>query len=171
MFLLFNMLSMLVIVSPSICHEVMGPDAMILVFLNVELSANFYTLPFHFHQDTLEFFTLCRKGGVICISEVKVDQSWIFIARTDAEAETPILWPPDAKNWLLGKYPDAGKDWRQEEKGTIEDEMVGWNHQLDEHEFEQASEAGDGHGNLPCFSPWVHKQLDMTDWLKWTNCH
>ena len=66
----------------------------------------------------------------------KGNQSWIFIGRTDAEAETPILWPPDAKNWLIWKDPDAGKDWRQEEKGTTEDEMVGWNHQLNEHESE-----------------------------------
>ena len=64
------------------------------------------------------------------------NQSWIFSGRTDAEAETPILWPPDAKNWLIGKDPDSGKDWRQEEKGTTEDEMVGWHHQLDGHEFE-----------------------------------
>ena len=66
----------------------------------------------------------------------KGDQSWIFIGRTDAEAETPILWPPDAKNWLIGKNPDAGKDWRQEEKGMTEDEMVEWYHWLNGHEFE-----------------------------------
>ena len=66
----------------------------------------------------------------------KGDQSWVFIGRTDVEAETPILWPPDAKTWLIGKYPDAGKDWGQEEKGTTEDEMVGWHQQLDGHEFE-----------------------------------
>ena len=66
----------------------------------------------------------------------KGDQSWIFIGRTDAEAETPILWPPDAKNWLFGTEPDAGKDWRWEEKGTTEDEMAGWHHWLDGHEFE-----------------------------------
>ena len=68
----------------------------------------------------------------------KGDQSWMFIGRTDAEAETPVLWPPDAKNWFIGKDPDAGKDWRQEEKGTTEDEMVGWHHRLNGHEFEQA---------------------------------
>ena len=67
----------------------------------------------------------------------KENQSWIFIGRTDVEAETPILWPPDVKNWLTGKDPDAGKDWRWEEKGTTEDEMIGWNHWLDGHEFEQ----------------------------------
>ena len=66
----------------------------------------------------------------------KGNQPWIFIGRTDAEAETPILWPPDLKNWFIGKDPDAGKDWGQEEKGTAEDEMVGWNHQLNGHEFE-----------------------------------
>ena len=74
----------------------------------------------------------------------KRNQSWIFIGRTDAEAETPILWPPDAKNWLTGKDSDAGKDWRQKEKGMTEDEMVGWHHWLDGHEFEQAAGAGDG---------------------------
>ena len=74
----------------------------------------------------------------------KWNQSWIFIGRTDAEAEAPILWLLDKKNWLIGKDPDAGKDWRQEEKGTTEDEMVGWHHQLDGHEFEQAPGAGDG---------------------------
>ena len=74
----------------------------------------------------------------------KGNQSWIFIERTDAEAETPILWPPDTKSQLIGKYPDAGKDWRQEETGMIENEMVGWRHQIDGHEFEQAPEVGDG---------------------------
>ena len=74
----------------------------------------------------------------------KANQSWLFIGRTDAEAEAPILWPPDAKNWLVGKDPDAGKDWRQEEKGTTEDEMVGWHHQLNGHESEQALGNGEG---------------------------
>ena len=84
----------------------------------------------------------------------KGNWSWIFIGRIDAKAETPILWPPDAKNWLVGKDPDAGKDWRQEEKGMTEDEMVGWHHRLDGHEFEQAPGAGDGQGSLGCCSPW-----------------
>ena len=92
----------------------------------------------------------------------KGNQSWIFIGRTDTEAETPILWPPDVKNWLTGKDPDAGKDWRQEEKGTTEDEMVGWHYQLDGHEFEQAPGVGDGKGSLACCSPWGCQVSDMT---------
>ena len=95
------------------------------------------------------------------------NQSWTFIGRTDAEAETSILWPPDGKNWLIGKDPDAGKDWRREEKGTTEDEMVGWHHRLDGHEFEQAPGVGDGQGSLVCFSPWGCKESDTTEWLKW----
>ena len=85
----------------------------------------------------------------------KGNQSWIFIGRTDAE--TPILWPPDAKNWLTGKNSDAGKDWRQEEKGMTEYEMVGWHHWLDGHEFEQALGVCDGQGSLACCSPWGHR--------------
>ena len=95
-------------------------------------------------------------------------QSWIFTGRTDAKAENPTLWPPDAKNWLIWKDPDAGKDWRQEEKGTTEDEMVRWHHRLDGHEFEQALEVGDGQGSLACCSPWGHKELDTTERLSWT---
>ena len=97
----------------------------------------------------------------------KGDQSWIFIGRSDAEAETPILWPPVAKNWLIGKDPDAGKDWRQEKEGMTEDEMVGWNHWLNGHEFEQALGVGDAHGSLVCCSPWDCKQSDMTEQLDW----
>ena len=84
----------------------------------------------------------------------KGNQSWIFITRTDAEAEPPILWPSDAKNWFIWKDPDAGKDWRQEQKGMMEYEMVGWHHWLDGHKFEQARAVGDGHGGLTCWSPW-----------------
>ena len=99
----------------------------------------------------------------------KGNQSWIFIGRTDAEAETPILWPPDAKSWLIWKDPDAGKDWEQEEKGMTEDEIVGWRHQLDGHEFEQALGVGDGQGSLACYSPWGLKESDTTEWLNWTD--
>ena len=97
----------------------------------------------------------------------KGNQSWIFIERTDAEAETPILWPPDVKYWLLWKGPDAGKEWRQEEKGTTEDEMVGWHHRLDGYEFEQAPGVGDGQGSLACCSPWGHKESDTNERLNW----
>ena len=94
----------------------------------------------------------------------KGNQSWICIGRTDAEA--PILWPPDVKNWLIWKDLDAGKDWRQEKKGMTEDEMVGWHHWLNAHEFEQAPGVGDGQGSLVCCSPWGCKELDMTE-LNW----
>ena len=93
------------------------------------------------------------------------DQPWVFMGRTDAEAETLILWPHDAKSWLIGKDPDAGKDWRQEEKEMTEDEMVGWYHWLDGHEFEQVLGDSEGCRSLACFSPWGHKELDMTEWL------
>ena len=92
----------------------------------------------------------------------KVNQSWIFIKRTDAEAETPIFWPTDGKSQLIRKDPNAGKDWRQE-KGTTEDEMVGWHHQLNGHEFEQAPGDGEGQGSLVCCSPWGHKEVGH-DW-------
>ena len=98
----------------------------------------------------------------------KGNQSWIFIGRTDAEVETPILWSPDMKNWLIWKDPDAGKDWRQEEKGTTEDEMVRWHHWRYGHEFEWALGVGDGQGGLVCCSPWGCKELDTTVWLNWT---
>ena len=95
------------------------------------------------------------------------NQSWICIGRTDAEAETPILWPPDAKNWTIGKHPDAGKDWNQE-KGTTEGEMVGWHPWLDGHEFKEARGAGDGQGNLVCCSPWACRVGH--DWTTELNC-
>ena len=87
--------------------------------------------------------------------------------RTDVEAETSILWPPDVKNWLHWKDPDAGKDWRQEETGRTEDEMVGWHHQLDGHEFEWTPGVGDGQGGLLCCDSWGFKELDMTEPLNW----
>ena len=105
----------------------------------------------------------------------KGNHSWIFIGRTEAEAETPIPWPPDAKrqlirkgcdakSQLIGKDHDAGKDWRHEEKGAAEDEMDGWHHWLSGHKFEQ-SPGDSGQGNLACYSPWGHKELNMTEWL------
>ena len=94
------------------------------------------------------------------------NQSWIFIKRTEAEA--PILWPPDAKNWVIGKDPDAGKDWRREEKGTTEDEMVDWHHYLNGHVFGWTLGVGDGQGGLVCCSPWGLKESDRTEWLNLT---
>ena len=96
------------------------------------------------------------------------NQSWIFIGRTDAEAETPIIWPPDAKIWLIWKDPDAGKDWRREEKGTKEDEMVGWHHRLNGHEFEKVPGVDDGQGSLACCNPQSSIELDRTERLNWT---
>ena len=95
----------------------------------------------------------------------KVNQSWIFTGRTDAVAEAPILWLPDVKSWLTRKDPDAGKDWRQEEKGMTEDEMVGWHHQLKGHEFEQTPGDSEGQGSLACCIPWGHKESDVTEQL------
>ena len=89
----------------------------------------------------------------------------MFIGRNDVEAETPILWPPDVKNGLIGKHPDAGKDRRWKEKEMTQEEMVGWHHRLNGHEFEQAPGVGDGEGSQVCCSPWVHIELDTTEQL------
>ena len=102
---------------------------------------------------------------------LKGNQSWIFIGRTDAEAEAPILWLSDVNNWLIGKDPAAGKDCMQEEKGTTEDEVIGWHHWLNGHERELASGVGDGQGGLTCCSPWGYKESDTTERLNWTECH
>ena len=115
-------------------------------------------------EKTLESFLDCKKIQTVY---PKGNQSWVFIGRTNAEAENPILWLPDAKNWLIGKDPAAGKDWRREEKGTTEDKMAGWHHQLVGHEFEQAPGIGDGQGSLACFSPWGYRESDTTEWLNW----
>ena len=96
------------------------------------------------------------------------DQSWVIIGRTDPEAETPILWPPDVKSWLIWKDPDAGKDWRQEEKGTTEDEMVGWHYWLNGHGFGWTLGVGDEQGGLACCGSWGHKESDTTERLNWT---
>ena len=98
----------------------------------------------------------------------KGDQSWVFIGRTDVEAETPILWPSDAESWLIWKDPDVGKCWGQEEKGTTEDEMAGWHHLLDGHEFEWTPGVGDEQGGLAYCDSWGRKESDTTEWLNWT---
>ena len=108
-------------------------------------------------EKTLESPLDCREIKPV---NPKETQSWILTKRIDAEA--PILWPPDAKSWLLVKDPDAGKDWGQEEKGTTEDEIVGWHHRLNGHEFEQAPGVGEGQGSLACCSPWGCQESDVT---------
>ena len=97
----------------------------------------------------------------------KGDQSWVFIGGTDVEAETPIPWPPDEESWLFWKDPDAGKDWRLEEKGTTEDEMVGRHHRHNGHMFGWTPGVGDGEGGLACCSSWGCKESDTTEWLNW----
>ena len=99
----------------------------------------------------------------------KGDQSWMFVGRTDAEAEAPVLWPPNVKSWLVGKDPDAGKDWGPEEKGMTEDETVGWHHWLNGPGFGWTLGVGDGQGGLACCSSWVHKESDTTELLNWTD--
>ena len=98
----------------------------------------------------------------------KGDQPGVFFGRNDTKAETPVLWPPHAKSWLIGKDPDAGRDWRQEEKGTTEDEMAGWHHRLNVHEFEWTPGVGDGQGGLACCNSWGCKESDTTELLNWT---
>ena len=130
-----------VTVYPSICHE--------LVVL----------------EKTLESPLDCKEIQPV---PSRGDQSWVFFGRNEAKAETPVLWPPYAKSWLIGKDSDAGRDRGQEEKGTTEDEMVGWHHQLDGREFEWTLGVGDGQGGLECYNSWGHKELDTTERLNRT---
>ena len=119
------------------------------------IQGKFFKINFYWSMETLKSPLDCKEIKPV---NPKGNQSWIFIGRTDAEAETPILWPSDVKSWLIGKAPDAGKDWRQEGKGMTEDEMVGWHHQLNGHVFEQVLGVGDGQGSLVCCSLWGHKE-------------
>ena len=116
-------------------------------------------------EKTLESPLDCKE---IQLVHSKGDQPWVFFGRTDAKAETPILWPPDTKSWLIGKNSDAGRDRGQEEKGTTEDEMVGWHHQLDGHEFEWTPGVGDAQRGLACCNSRGCKESDTTEWLNWT---
>ena len=105
----------------------------------------------------------------VAISSVyNIHHKYPVIGRTDVEAETPVLWPPDVKSWLIWQDPDSGKDWRQEEKGRTEDETVGWHQRLNGHEFGLNSGVHDGQGGLVCSGSWGHKESDMTEWLNWT---
>ena len=116
-------------------------------------------------EKTLESPLDCNESQPV---HPKAGQSWVFTGRTDVEAETPILWPPDAKSWLIWKDPDAGKDWGQDEKGTTEDEIVGWHHRLNGHGFGWTLGVGDGLGSLACCCSWGRKESDKTEWLNWT---
>ena len=123
----------------------------------------------------LLFIFHIKKYMEICIPlyswvHSKGDQSWVFFERNDAKAETPVLWPPHAKSWLIGKDPDAGRDWGQEEKGTPEDEMAGWHHWHDGRESEWTPGVVEGQGGLACCNSWGRKELDMTEQLNWTEC-
>ena len=165
MSLFFNMMTMLVIVSSKQRYYFAdkGPSSQSYVFSSShvwmwELDHKeswvlknwcFWTVVL---ENTLESPLDCQETKPV---HPKGNQSRIFIRRTNAEA--PILWPPDAKNWLTGKDPTAGKDWRQEEKGKTEDEMIGWHHQLNRCEFEQALGVGDRQGSLACYGPWSHR--------------
>ena len=117
-------------------------------------------------EKTLESPLECKKIQPV---HSEGDQSWVFIGRTDAEAETPVLWPPHVKSWLIGKDSDAGRDWEQEDEGTTEDEMAEYHHWLDRRESEWTPGIGDGQGGLECCDSWGHKELDMTERLNWTN--
>ena len=116
-------------------------------------------------EKTLESPLDCKE---IQLVYPKGDQSWVFIGRTDAEAETPVLWPLHEKSWLTGKDPEAGRDWGQEEKGMTEDEMAGWHHWLDGHEFEYTLGVGDAQGGLVCCDSRDRRESDTTEWLNWT---
>ena len=117
-------------------------------------------------EKTLENLLDCKEIQPV---HSRGDQPWVFIGRTDNKAETLVLWPPHAKSWLIGKDPDAGRDWGQEEKGTTEDEMAGWHHRLNGHEFEWTPGVGDGHGGPACCDSWGHKESDTTERLNWTD--
>ena len=101
----------------------------------------------------------------------KGDKSWVFFGRNDAKAETPVLWPPHAKSWLIGKDSDAGRDWEQEEKETTEDEMAGWHHWYNGHGFGWTPGVGDGQEGLACYGSWGPKESYMTEWLNWTELY
>ena len=116
-------------------------------------------------EKTLESPLDCKEVQPV---HPKGDQSWVFVGRTDVEAENPILWPPHAKSWLIGKDSDAGRDWGQEEKGTTEEEMAGWHHWFDRHELGLTPGVGDGQGGLECCNSWHRKESDTTERLNWT---
>ena len=128
--------------------------------------SNLICIPITRSRRLLRVLWTARRSNQTILREIS---PWVFIGRIDFEAETPILWPPDAKIWLIWKDPDAGKDWGQEEKGTTEDEMVGWHHWLKGHGFEWTPGVGDGQGGLVCCGSWGPKESDTTERLNWTD--
>ena len=126
----------------------------------------------HQRIDAFELWCWRRLLRVPWIQPVhpKGDQSWVFTGRTDVEAEAPVLWPPHGNSWLIWNDPDAGKDWGQEKKGTTEDEIIGWHHQLDGHGFGWTPGGRDGQGGLACCGSWGRKESDTTERLNWTDC-
>ena len=130
-----------------------------------DATRDFYVFCVRMLEKTLESPLDCKKIQPV---HPKGDQSWVFIVRTDAEAKTPVLWPPGVESWLIWKDPDAGKDWGQEEKGTTEDEMVGWHCWHNGHGFGWTPGVGDGQGGLVCCGSWGRKELDTTEWMNWT---
>jgi len=139
-----------------------------LIYINLYICL-YYTTYISLDIDSWEFQDSWESLGL----QGQTSQSWRKSVlnihwKDDSDAEALILWPPD-ENWLIGKDPDAGQDWRQEKKGTTEDELVGWHHRLDGHEFEQVQGVGNGQESLACCSPWGRKELDMTEWLNWTD--
>ena len=130
-----------------------------------EISSVLFLRPFN----RLDWIPLTTSSVILFTQPVhsEGDQPWDFFGKNDAKAETPILWPPHVKSWLIGKDSDAGRDWGQEEKGTIEDEMAGWHHHLDGRESEWIPGVGDGQGGLACCDSWVCKESDTTERLNW----
>ena len=132
-------------------------------FLNTTKNWCFWTVAL---EKTLESPLDCKEIQPV---HSEGDQPWDFFGRNDAKAETPVLWPPHAKSWLIGKDSDAGRDWGQEKKGTIEDEMAGWHHWLDGHESEWTPGVGNGQGSLACCDSWGHEESDTTERLIWSD--
>ena len=148
-------------------HKTLWPVHVLLEFLTSEESWApknwcFWTVVL---EKTLESPLDCKEIQPV---HSEGHQPWDFFGRNDAKAETPVLWPPHAKSWLIGKDPDAGRNWGQEEKGTTEDEIAGWHHQLDIHEFGWTPGVGDGQGGLAYCNSWGCKESDTTEWLNWT---
>ena len=136
-------------------------DSLKSVFWYVDISLKLFELSVVFNISELDWST-----NIGTYSEG--DQPWVFFGGNDTKAEAPVLWPPHTKSWLIGKDSDAGRDWGQEEKGTTEDEMAGWQQQLDGLEFEWTPGDGDGQGGLVCCSSWGRKEVDTNEWLNWT---